>query len=56
MCPTGTVVEGSIDDILELVKRCHEAILKVGAKRMVISLKIDDRVDKSLAIEGKLGR
>jgi len=56
VCPMGTVVEGSIDDILELVKRCHEAILKAGAKRVVISLKIDDRIDKPLTIEGKLGR
>lgn len=55
VCPMGTVVEGSVDEILELVKKCHEAILKAGAKRVVISLKIDDRVDKPLSIEGKLG-
>ncbi|NJE84278.1 MTH1187 family thiamine-binding protein [Thermococcus sp. CX2] len=55
VCPMGTVVEGSVDEILELVKRCHEAILKTGAKRVVISLKIDDRVDKPLTIEGKMG-
>ena len=54
LCPMGTVVEGSIDEILELVKRCHEAILKAGAKRVVISLRIEDRVDKELTIEGKV--
>jgi len=51
----GTVVEGSIDEIFDLVKKCHEAILGAGAKRVVISLKIDDRVDKPLTIEGKMG-
>ncbi len=54
LCPMGTVVEGSIDEILELVKECHEAILKAGAKRVVISLRIDDRTDKALTIEGKV--
>lgn len=54
LCPMGTVVEGSIDEILELVKLCHEAILKAGAKRVVISLRIDDRIDKELTIEGKV--
>ncbi|NJD99642.1 MTH1187 family thiamine-binding protein [Thermococcus sp. LS1] len=55
VCPMGTVVEGSVEEILELVKACHEAILKAGAKRIVISLKIDDRVDKPLTIESKMG-
>ncbi len=54
LCPMGTVIEGSIDEILELVKKCHEAILKAGAKRVVISLRIDDRTDKKLTIEGKV--
>lgn len=56
LCPMGTVVEGNMDEILELVKRCHEAIFRAGAKRVVISLRIDDRVDKPLTIEGKLGK
>ncbi len=54
LCPMGTVVEGSVEDILDLVKECHEAILKTGAKRVVISLRIDDRTDKELTIEGKV--
>jgi len=54
VCPMGTVVEGSVEEILELVKKCHEAILNAGAKRVVISLRIDDRVDKPLTIEGKM--
>ncbi|ANF23465.1 MTH1187 family thiamine-binding protein [Thermococcus piezophilus] len=55
VCLMGTVVEGSVDEILELVKRCHETILNTGVKRVVINLKIDDRVDKPLTIEGKMG-
>ncbi|NJE08734.1 MTH1187 family thiamine-binding protein [Thermococcus sp. M39] len=55
VCPMGTVVEGEIDSILKLIKRCHEAIFKAGAKRVVISVKIDDRADKPITIESKLG-
>lgn len=54
VCPMGTVVEGSVDEILGLVRACHEAILKAGARRIVISLRIDDRTDKPLTIEGKV--
>ncbi len=56
VCPMGgTVVEGSVDEILGLVRACHEAILKAGgARRVVISLRIDDRTDKPLTIEGKV--
>ena len=54
LCPMGTVVEGSVEEILELVKACREAIFKAGAKRVVISLRIDDRLDKPLTIEGKM--
>ncbi len=55
VCAMGTVVEGELDDILQLVKKCHEAIFKAGAERVVISLRIDDRTDKKLTIESKLG-
>ncbi|WP_297436954.1 MTH1187 family thiamine-binding protein [Thermococcus sp.] len=54
LCPMGTVVEGPVDDILELVKICHRTVLKAGAKRVVISLKIDDRTDKPLTLEEKV--
>ena len=56
VCPMGTVVEGNLDEILGLVKKCHEVIFRAGAKRVVISLKIDDRIDKALTIESKLGK
>jgi uncharacterized protein (TIGR00106 family) len=55
ICPMGTVVEGEIDEILELVKRCHKVIFESGVKRVVISIRIDDRIDKPLTIESKLG-
>ncbi|WP_297068961.1 MTH1187 family thiamine-binding protein [Thermococcus sp.] len=54
LCPMGTVVEGSVEEILKLAGACHEVVLGAGAKRVVLSLKIDDRTDKPLTIEGKV--
>lgn len=54
LCPMGTVVEGSIDEILSLVRKCYDAILASGVGRVVISLKIDERTDKKLTIESKV--
>ena len=54
LCPMGTVVEGPVEEILDIVKKCHEAIFAAGAERVVISLRIDDRRDKPLTIEGKM--
>lgn len=61
--PMGTVVEGEWDEIMALVKRCHEATLK-GAPRVVTNVKIDDRPgrpldrihEKTRAVEKHVGR
>lgn len=51
----GTIIEaGDMDSLLEAVKRAHEAVFRSGAKRVVTSLKIDDRRDKEHGIESKL--
>lgn len=51
----GTILEAdNIDDLLEAVKRAHEAVFKAGAVRVVTTLKIDERRDKKLTIESKL--
>lgn len=49
----GTNIEGEVPEILELVRRVHEACFKVGAVRVLTTLKIDDRRDKPLSIESK---
>lgn len=48
-----TNVEGEVGAILEVVRKVHEACFEQGATRVLTSVKIDDRRDKSLTIEGK---
>jgi uncharacterized protein (TIGR00106 family) len=52
--PMCTSFEGGIDDILKVARDVHEACFKKGAKRVLTTIKIDDRRDKPLSMEGKI--
>ena len=53
--PNSTSIEAlSIDEILNAVRAAHVAVVDTGAKRVVTTLKIDDRRDKSATMETKL--
>ncbi len=54
LSPMCTCVEGEIPEILKLVSEMHEACFRKGAKRVLTSLKIDDRRDKPLTMDGKI--
>ena len=49
----GTNVEGSYEEIVKLVKKCSDAVFKMGAERVLIRMYMDDRHDKISTIEGK---
>jgi len=60
--PMGTVVEGSFDDVVSLIARCHKAVAK-DCERVSTLIKIDDRKGatgqldaKIAAVERSLGR
>ncbi len=50
-----TVVEAeSLDDILRAFKAAHEAVFRERAKRVIMTLVIDDRRDKKSTVEDKI--
>jgi uncharacterized protein (TIGR00106 family) len=60
--PMGTVVEGEWDEVMELIKKCHLAILE-DTDRVSTAIKIDDRkgvknaLDRKIkSVEEKVGR
>lgn len=61
--PMGTVIEGGWDDIMNLLKKCHEEVMKT-APRVVSSIQIDlrpgkpqDRISEKLkSVEKRLGK
>jgi uncharacterized protein (TIGR00106 family) len=60
--PMGTVVEGEWEEIMGLINRCRQELLKTE-QRVLISISIDDRkgatdrlTQKVASVERKLGR
>ncbi|MFX1283637.1 MAG: MTH1187 family thiamine-binding protein [Promethearchaeota archaeon] len=53
--PMGTVIEAdSLEQIFDVTRLAHEAILKAGALRVLTQLRIDDRKDKPRKMEDKV--
>lgn len=50
----GTIIEGDLERVLGLAKRMHEAVFDKEVLRVITTIKIDDRRDKPLSIEGKI--
>jgi uncharacterized protein (TIGR00106 family) len=50
----GTIVEGSVDEVLAVVRKMHEHPFGEGAVRVSTLIKIDDRRDKEHTMAGKL--
>jgi len=53
LTPTSTVIEGNIDKLFQIAKEIHESPFRKGAKRVVTSIMIDDRRDKTTSMEYK---
>lgn len=50
----GTIIQGPLKQVLEVVQEMHEVPFKLGVSRVVTTLKIDDRRDKAQTIVGKV--
>jgi uncharacterized protein (TIGR00106 family) len=50
----GTIIRGPLERVLELAQRMHEVPFDMGIKRVVTTISIDDRRDKSATIESKV--
>jgi len=50
----GTIIEGDLDKVMNCVLRMHEIPFQKGIARVYTTIKIDDRRDKPITIEGKV--
>ena len=51
----GTIIEAdSVGKLLNIAKKMHDKVLNNEIKRVVTTIKIDDRKDKKLTAEGKI--
>ena len=51
--PMGTVIEGSWNDVMKLIKKCHDAVMRTE-DRVYTTISIDDRKGMPGRIEGKV--
>ena len=54
LTPMSTIIEGELDRIFEVVRQMHEVPFQSGALRVGTTIRIDDRRDKKLTMEGKM--
>lgn len=54
LTPMATVLEGELNQIIELILKMHNEVFKLGALRVVTRIDIDDRRDKDLTMDGKV--
>lgn len=53
LCPMGTVVEGEYDEVMGLVRQCHQKVMGM-CDRVITTVKIDDRKGAEGAIDRKV--
>jgi len=50
----GTIIEGDLKDLFDVMLKMHEVPFEAGALRVVTSIKIDDRRDKEASAKDKV--
>ena len=51
----GTIIEGDLENLLELVKKMHRTVLDAdGVMRVVTIIRIDERRDKAASMSSKV--
>ncbi|MBI2836248.1 MAG: MTH1187 family thiamine-binding protein [Chloroflexi bacterium] len=50
----GTIIQGPLEQVLQLAQKVHEIPFTMGVQRVVTTIYIDDRRDKPATIESKV--
>ena len=50
----GTIIDGDLERLLSLVRKMHQAVLDAGVTRVVTTIKIDERRDKTASMSSKI--
>ena len=54
LTPMGTIIEGPLERILDVIKQVHELPFNAGASRVMTLVNIDDRRDKQATAADKV--
>ncbi|UTR15302.1 MTH1187 family thiamine-binding protein [Salipaludibacillus sp. LMS25] len=54
--PTSTIIEGELDKLMDVAQVIHLNEIQNEAKRVVTTIKIDDRTDKPISLESQVNK
>ena len=54
LTPMSTILEGELDDVLAVIRDVHNCVFDGQVQRVLTMVKIDERRDKTLSMQGKL--
>ena len=54
LTPMGTILEGDLDAILEVIRDVHNSTFDDRVQRVLTLVKIDERRDKGISMQGKV--
>ena len=55
--PMGTVFEATdLETAFKIMRACHQAVIKAGAKRVLTTLRLDERLDQPRTMEERVER
>jgi uncharacterized protein (TIGR00106 family) len=54
LTPMGTIIEGDLREVMDIVLRMHETPFVQGIGRVYTTIKIDDRRDRQVTMEDKV--
>jgi uncharacterized protein (TIGR00106 family) len=49
--PMSTTIEGEREDVLRILERMHQAPFEEGAKRVITTIRLDERMDQDSSIQ-----
>ncbi|MEI3801186.1 MULTISPECIES: thiamine-binding protein [unclassified Chitinophaga] len=56
VCPFETVMEGTYEELMEVVRKTQEVCFKAGASQLLVYIKMQIRKDGDVTIEEKTGK
>jgi uncharacterized protein (TIGR00106 family) len=54
LTPMGTIIEGSLEEVLAVIRKMHETPFAKGARRVYTTIKLDDRRDRPVHMNEKV--
>jgi len=54
LTPMSTIIEGDLNQVLDAVKKMHKVPFTEGVERVITTITIDERTDKSMSIESSV--